>query len=175
MMLPDASHAFPAGVDDAICVPQRIYWGAGWSRRDRPRRPACILAIKPLIDIVREIDYAVADSERAAAILVGARANAESVSVVGRDAFWLPVRADAVDESSSVLLGLSLAPIDCVAVQRDLFEADRVADDEVGGYGRRPKAIGAGGHAFHPFQHSAKLHEASRAASESLWRSMTAN
>ena len=129
---------------------------ANWSRRYRARRPACILAIEPLIDIVREINYAVADGERAAAILVSARANAKSVSVVGRDAFRLPVRADAVDESSSLLLGLSLAPIDCVAVQRDLFEADGVADDEVGGYGRRPKAIGAGGHASRPFWRSAQ-------------------
>src|ERR1700688_2539595 len=70
VILPDANHASPAAVYDAIRVPQRIRSGAGWSRRDRARRPACILAIEPLIDIVREIDYAVADGERAAAILV---------------------------------------------------------------------------------------------------------
>ena len=55
-------------------------------------RPA-ILAIEPLIEIVREVDHAVADGERAAAILVSARANAESVGVLGRHAFRLPVRA----------------------------------------------------------------------------------
>ena len=62
-------------------------------------RPA-VLAIEPLIDIVREIDHAVADGERAAAILVSAGANAESVGVVGCHAFRLPVRADAIDEGS---------------------------------------------------------------------------
>ena len=125
-------------------------------------RPA-ILAIEPLIEIVREVDHAVADGERAAAILVSARANAESVGVVGRHAFRLPVRADAVDESSSLLLRLSFAPIDCVAVERDLLETDRVADDEVGGYGRRPKAIGAGGHASRPVLASAhELHRPAR-------------
>ena len=44
--------------------------------------------------------------ERAAAIFVCPRANAESVGVVGRHAFRLPVRADAVDESSSLLFRL---------------------------------------------------------------------
>ena len=92
----------------------------------RDRRPVCILAIEPLIEIVREINHAVADGERAAAIFVRARANTESVGVVGRHAFRLPVRAHAVDESSSLLLRLSLAPIDCVAVERDLLETDRV-------------------------------------------------
>ena len=167
VILPDANHARPARIYDAIGVSQRILRGAGWSRRHRARRPACILAIEPLIDIVREIYYAVADGERAAAILVSARANAESVSVVGRDAFRLPIRADAVDESSSLLLRLSLAPIDCVAVQCDLFEADGVADDEVGGYGRRPKAIGAGGHASRPVPaFCPERHKAPRAASQ---------
>ena len=111
---------------------------------------ACVLAIEPLIAIVREVDHAVADGERAPTVFVSARPNAESVGVVGRHAFRLPVRADAVDESSSLLLRLSLAPIDCVAVERDLLETDRVDDDEVRSYGRRPKAIGAGGHASRP-------------------------
>src|SRR5271165_1342454 len=85
----------------------------------------------------------------------------------GRHAFRLPVRADAIDESSSLLLRLGLAPIDCVAVERDLLETDRVADDEVGGYGRRPKAIGAGGHASRPVLASCpELHKAGRAASQ---------
>jgi hypothetical protein len=103
------------------------------------RRPAGILAIEPLIDIVREIDHAVVDGERAAAILVSARANAVSVGVVGCYSFGLPVRAGAVDESSSLFLRLRLAPVDCVAVERDLLETDRVGDDEVGSYGRRQK------------------------------------
>src|SRR4029077_13743976 len=93
---------------------------------------------------------AVADGERAAAILVCARANAESIGVVARDAFRLPGRGDAIDESSSLLLRLSFTPIDCVPVERDLLETDRVGDDEVRGYGRRQKAIGAGGHASRP-------------------------
>jgi hypothetical protein len=62
-----------AAVDNAICIPQCIDSGAGWNRRDRARRPARILTIEPLIDIVREIDHTVADGERAAAILVCAR------------------------------------------------------------------------------------------------------
>jgi hypothetical protein len=72
-----------------------------------------------------------------------------------------------------VLLRLGLGPIDCVAVERDLLETDRVGDDEVRSYGRRPKPIGAGGHAFIPSSILPKLHEAGRAASQSLWRSMT--
>jgi hypothetical protein len=76
---------------------------------------------------------------------VSARANAESVGVVGRNAFRLSVRADAVDESSSLLLRLRLAPMDCVAIERDLLETDRIGDYEVGSYGSLPKAIGAGG------------------------------
>jgi hypothetical protein len=175
VIFPDANHASPAAVEDPIGVPERIHSGVGWSRRDRARRPARILTIEPLIDIVREIDRTIVDCERAAAILVRARANAENVGVVGRHAFWLPVRADPVDKGSSLLLRLGLGPIDCVAVERDLLEPDRVGDDEVGSYGRRPKAIGAGGHAFIPSSIPPKLHEASRGASESLWRSMTAN
>src|ERR1700691_2082689 len=110
MILSDANHAPPPAVDNAICVPERIRSSSGWSRRDRARRPARILAIEPLIDIVREIDHTVADDERAAAILVSARANAESIGVLGRRAFRLPVRADPVDEGSSLLLRLSFAP-----------------------------------------------------------------
>ena len=90
MILPDANHAPPPAVDNAICVPERIRSSAGWSWRDRARPPARILTIEPLIDIVREIDHTVADGERAAAILVSARANAESVGVVGRHAFGSP-------------------------------------------------------------------------------------
>ena len=133
MILPDANHAPPAVVDNAICVPERVRSGSGWSRRDRARRPARILTIEPLIDIVREIDHTVAYGERAAAILMRARSNAEGVGVVGRHAFRLPVYAVAVHESSSLLLRLGLGPIDCVAVERDLLETDRVGDDEVGG------------------------------------------
>ena len=154
MILPDGNHAPPSAVDDTVCVPQPIRRGASQSRRDRARRAARILTIESLIDIVREIDHTVANGERAAAILVRARANAESVGVVGCHAFRLPVRADSVDEGSSLLMRLGLGPIDCVVVERDLLETDRVGDDEVGGYGRRPKAIRAGDHAFHPFQHS---------------------
>ena len=116
----------PPAVDNAICVPERIRSSAGWSWRDRARPPARILTIEPLIDIVREIDHTVADYVRATAILVSARANAENVGVVRRDAFGLTVRADAVEEGSSLLLRLGLGPIDCVAVERDLLETDRV-------------------------------------------------
>ena len=77
----------PPAIDDAICVPERIRSSSGWSSRDRARQPALILTIEPLIDIVREIDRAPAYNERAAAILVRARSNAESVGVVGRHAF----------------------------------------------------------------------------------------
>src|SRR5271165_7544908 len=150
MILPDANHSSPAAVDDAICVPQRIRSGADWSLRNRARRPACVVTIESLIAIVREIVHAVANGERAAAIFVGARANAESVGVVGSHALRLPVGADAVEEGPSLLLRLGFAPVDRVGVERDLFETDRVGDDEVGGYGRRPKAIGAGGHASRP-------------------------
>src|SRR5271165_5882772 len=151
MILPDANHSSPAAVDDAICVPQRIRSGADWSLRNRTRRPACVVTIESLIAIVREIDHAVANGERAAAILVSARANAEGVGVVGRHPLRLPVRADAVGESSSLFLRLSLAPIDRIDVERDLFETDRVGDDKVGSYRRRPKAIWAGSHASRPF------------------------
>src|SRR5258708_5400995 len=115
MILSDANHAPPPAVDNAICVPERIRGGSGWSRRDGAGRPPRIRTIEPLIDIVREIDHPVADGERAAAILVSARANAESVGVIGRHTFWTPVRADAVDKGSPLLLRLGLGPIDCVA------------------------------------------------------------
>ena len=62
----------------------------GRSRRDRGRRPARILTIEPLIDIVREIDHTLAYGERAATILVRARSNTESVGVIGYHAFRLP-------------------------------------------------------------------------------------
>ena len=169
VILPDANHAPPAAVDDAIRVPQRARSGSVRCKRDRAGRQASILAIEPLIEIVREIHHAVAHGERAAAILVSPRANAESVGVVGRHAFPLPVRADAVDEGSSLLLRLSLAPIDCIAVERDLFETNGVADNEVGSYGRRPKTIGASGHASRPVLASCpELHKAGRAASQLL-------
>src|SRR5208283_1369837 len=150
VILPDANHAPPSPVDDAVSVAQRIRRRAGRSRRDWARRPASILAIETLIAIVRKVDRAAADDERAAAIFVSARANVEGIGVAGRHAFRLPVRADAVDKSSSLLLRLSLAPIDCVAVERDLFEADGVGDDEVGRYGGRPKAIGTDDHDSRP-------------------------
>ena len=57
------------------------------------------------------ISPAFADGERAAAILVCARANAESVGVVGRHAFRLTVRADPVDKSSPLLLRLGQCAI----------------------------------------------------------------
>ena len=72
MILSDANHAPPAVVDNAICVPERVRSGSGWSRRDRARPPARIVTIEPLIDIVREIDHTIADDKRAAAILVRA-------------------------------------------------------------------------------------------------------
>jgi hypothetical protein len=150
VIFPDANHAPPPAIDNAICVPERIRSSSGWGWRDRARRPARILTIEALIDIVREIDRTLTDCERAAAILVRACANAENVGVVGRHAFRVHARTDAVDESSSLLLRLGLGPIDCVAVERDLLETDRVGDDEVRSYGRRPKAIGAGGHASRP-------------------------
>ena len=43
MILPDANHTPPAPVDDAICVPQRVRGGAGWSRCDGAWRSAGIL------------------------------------------------------------------------------------------------------------------------------------
>src|ERR1700722_2856463 len=91
----------------------------------------------------------------------------------GRHAFGLPVRADAVDEGSSLLLRLGLGPIACVAVERGLPETDRVGDDKVGGYGRLPKAIGAGDHASRPVGVLYELHKAGRAANQSSRRSMT--
>ena len=99
---------------------------------------------------------------------MSARSDAESVAI-GRQAFRLAVPADTVDESPSLLLRLSLAPIDCVAVERDLLETDRVGDDEVGSYGRLPKAIRTGGHASRPFWRiSHELHKDGRSASPVL-------
>ena len=84
------------------------------------------------------------------------------------------VRDDAVDELSSLLPRLSLAPIDGVPVERDLLETDRIADNKVGSYGRRPKTIRAGGHASRPVLASGhERHTAGRAASQLLARSMT--
>jgi hypothetical protein len=150
VILPDANHASPPRIDDAIRIPQRIRSGASWSWGEGAGRPACILPIEPLVDIVREIDHAAGHNERAASILVRACANAESVGVVRSHEFRFSVRADAVDESSSLFLRLSLAPIDRFAVERDLLEADRVSDDEVRGYGRRPKTKGARSHDSRP-------------------------
>src|SRR5208283_604685 len=100
--------------------------------------------------IVREIKHAVAGGERAAAIFMSARADAKSVGVVGRQAFRRPARTGAEQERPSLLLRLGFAPGDRVPVDRNLLETDRAADDEVGGYRRRPKAIGADRHASRP-------------------------
>src|ERR1700733_14346991 len=94
-------------------------------------------------------------------------------SVVGRHAFGLPVRADAVDEGSSLLFRLGLGPIDCVAVERGLLETDRVGDENGGSYGKLPKAIGAGDHASRPVGVLYELHKAGHSANQSSRRWMT--
>ncbi len=56
----------------------------GWGARDRARRPACILAINPLIATVREIDHAVHEAsiiERAGRTLPLSEAFLEHLSV----------------------------------------------------------------------------------------------
>ena len=147
MILPDTDHARAAAVDNSIRVAQRVR-GACGNGRNRAWRPACLLAIEPLIAIVGKVDHPVADGERAASIFVRARANAESAGVFRGYAFPLPVRAGAVDESPSLHLRLGLAPVDRLAVERDLLETDRVGDNEVGSDGGCPEAIGADGHAI---------------------------
>jgi hypothetical protein len=72
-----------------------------------------IFSVKPLIGEVREKDGAAADQECAAAILMYARANIESVGVVvRRDKFWIAGGRASVDKVSSLLLRLRLGPKD---------------------------------------------------------------
>jgi hypothetical protein len=135
-----------APVDNAIGITERIGSARGRQWRDRARLPTAVLAIESLIRVVREIDHAIANRERPAAGLVGARPNAKAVIVVGRDGLGLPVFRHAIEEASSLLLRLSFAPIEDVSVQRDLLEPDRIGDDAIGGDWRRPKTIRAYGH-----------------------------
>ena len=91
------------------------------------------LDVKTLIGVVRDIDDAVMDRERAAAIFMRARTDIEKMIVIRRHALRLPAANHAVDEGPALLLQLRFGPIDRVAVERDLAQPDRVGDDEIGG------------------------------------------
>ena len=146
MRFADANQAAAAPVDDAIGVAQAIRVACSRRESDWPRLAAAFLAIESLIRIVREIDDAVANRERPAAVLMDASADAKAVLVVRRDRFDFPAFRHAIDEAPSLLLRLTFAPVEDVSVQRDLLEPDRIGDDEIGGDGRPPKTIRARDH-----------------------------
>jgi hypothetical protein len=94
-----------------------------------------------LIGEVREINGAIPHDKCAATVFVSASAYVEGITVIRSNAFRLPDFVDAVDEGSSVLLRLSLAPVDRIAVQCDLVEYDRVGNDKIEGYRGNPRTI----------------------------------
>jgi hypothetical protein len=95
-----------APVDNAIGITERIGSARGRQWRDRARLPAAVLAIESLIRVVRELDHAIPNRERPAAVLVGARPNAKAVIVVRRDRLGLPVFRHAIEEASSLLFAV---------------------------------------------------------------------
>src|SRR5208337_76596 len=126
MVFPDADNAATAPIDHAIRVAERVRRrGGGWKRGDRTRLLPGILAIKPLIGEIREIHGAILHREGAAAVFMRASANVEGIGVIGRNEFSLPALINTIDEGSSLLLRLRLAPIDRLAFQCDLVKPNR--------------------------------------------------
>ncbi len=96
-------------------------------------------AIEALVGEVREVHRAVGERQvRGAAVLMDARAGIERRRVdVGRPAVGRP----AHDDVAAALLRAHLEPVDVLAGEARLHEADGPGDDEVGGDGRFPSAV----------------------------------
>src|SRR5437867_12667248 len=99
-------------------------------RRNRDWRDSGILPVEPLICEVREPDRALLDQVRAASILMDARPSIEPCrSYVVDDSPGAP----ANDNVPTRLGGTLLDPLDVIAIELDLGEADHACDDRLGG------------------------------------------
>ena len=97
------------------------------------------LAIKPPVGKAREIDRAVRDQPRTAAVFMYARARVEGL---WRDVAVLAICARPHDDISPLLLRAALEPVDIFPVEADVRQRDRLGDDQVGRDRRLPGTVG---------------------------------
>ena len=129
----------------------RVHHAVGIAQSSRPRRVSgdCngrlsrLLAIKALVCIVAEINDAVADEVRPAAILMDAGPHVEDRFACQR---WRNIGRGAIggaadDYRAPILLRARLEPIDIGAVELDAAKPDRRGDDQVGGDRRGPRTV----------------------------------
>ena len=132
MILAHADQSATQRIDHAIRVAQR---GLG---RDRPRRVAGLVAIETLIGEVREVDGAVMQRIRSAAIFVNARADVEplrsDVNGTSRGPFH--------DHVPPTFERAPFEPVNVAAVNLDLIEPQRAGSDARCGQRRRPRTVG---------------------------------
>ncbi len=139
VVLAHADPAIASAIDDAIGISPLMFAIARSRRQRLRRRRAVTRAVEPAIGEVREIDYAVNDGPRGAAIFVHARAGTERLrrQVCGGGA--CSIAAD--DHEAALLLRPALEPVAPVAVETRLRERDRLRHDQLGGDGRLPATI----------------------------------
>src|SRR5207248_9379300 len=109
-------------------------------RGDGHGRPPRILPVEALILEVREPDDAIPHQVGAAAVLVD---SSPRVVLGRRDIRSAPVGTAPDDDIAAGLGGPPFNPIDVIAVELDLREADHAGDDRIGCDRRAPGAIRA--------------------------------
>jgi hypothetical protein len=107
--------------------------------RDGLRFRAGHLPVEAVIGIVTEIDDAVKDGKFTPAIFVGAGSD---VIWRGRDVFPAAGFGPAHNDAAALLLRSVFGPVDGLAVEGDLSQADAPGQEQVGGDRRLPGAIG---------------------------------
>src|SRR5436309_337286 len=137
MVLAHRDQALAPLVEHEVSVPDVLL------RRDRDWRESGILTVEPLICEVREPDRALLDQVGAASILMDAGPSVEPCrSYVVDDSPGAP----ADDNVATRLGGTLLDPVDVIAIELNLGEADDARDDRVGGDRRAPAAVRTGAH-----------------------------
>src|SRR5205814_7243158 len=99
------------------------------------------LLIESLVGEIGEIDKAAMHIHRAAAIFVhpGTHAKGRRRNVLDGG-----IRASAHQHIAAALGGAPLDPVDVAAIDADIAEAERLADNQLRGDRRAPSAIGQG-------------------------------
>jgi hypothetical protein len=137
VILAHADPAIPMLVDHAVSEPP-VAPARGRRGSERLRRRARRLAIKAAVAEVGEIEGAVVHGPRAAAVFVHARAHVERHR---RDVGRIAVRAGAHHHVAALFLRAPFDPVDGVAVEAHVRQADGLRDDEVRGDRRLPGPV----------------------------------
>ncbi len=136
MLLAHADPAPPRRIEPPVGI-TKARAGSGF-RGQRPRRPSGHLPIKALIGEIAEEDDAARYRRRAAAIFVHPGAHAEPRR---RDVGDGAIRRAPDEDAAPLLARPSLDPVDVLAIDQDVAEADRLGDDQIRGDRRAPAAI----------------------------------